>query len=74
MRDDVLTFLSSTPEGIVAEINSKLANFRTYGGLNFEVDGLYIIVRYGKLSTNLKVKCEKDEDVEVFQKTIGANY
>jgi hypothetical protein len=74
MRDDLLTYLSATPEGIVAEINSKLANFRTYGGLNFEVDGLHILVRYGKLSTNLKVRCEKEEDVAVFQKTIGANY
>lgn len=74
MRDDILTFVSNTPEGIVTEINSKLANFRTYGGLNFEVDGLHIMVKYGRMSTNLKIRCDKDEEVALFEKSHVYNY
>jgi hypothetical protein len=74
MRDDLLTYASANPEGIVAEINSKLANFRTYGGLNFQVEGKNIKVRYGKLSTNLYIKCDTEESVALFEKTIGTNF
>lgn len=74
MRDDVLIYASITPEGIVAEINSKLANFRTYGGLNFEVDGLNIRVLYGRMSTNLLIKCETVDEVDAFTKNVPANF
>jgi hypothetical protein len=70
-RDDLLIYVSNTPEGIVAEINSKLANFRTYGGLNFEVDEDNIKVFYGKMSTNLLVRANQHEEVETFMKTTG---
>jgi hypothetical protein len=70
-RDETLIYVSNTPEGIVAEINSKLANFRTYGGLNFEADEDNIRVFYGKMSTNLLVKAEKLEEVDTFIKLAG---
>jgi hypothetical protein len=73
-RDDLLIYVSSTPEGIVSEINSKLANFRTYGGLNFENDEGNIRVFYGKLSTNLLVKPHAKEDIETFMKATSKNF
>jgi hypothetical protein len=73
-RDEILIYVSNNPEGIVAEINSKLANFRTYGGLNFEVDDDNIKVMYGRMSTNLLVKSDIKENVELFVKSVGSNY
>jgi hypothetical protein len=74
IRDELLTYASATPEGIVAEINNKLANFRTYGGLNFEVDELNIAVKFGRLSTNLLIKCDNVDEVETFIKGIEKNF
>ena len=66
-RDDVLIYVSNTPEGIVSEINSKLANFRSYGGLNFEYDGDNVRVLYGKMSTNLLVKTDTKIEIGIFE-------
>lgn len=74
MRDDVLTYAGTTPESIIGSINKNLANFRTYGGLNFEVDGLTILVKFGRLSTNLRVRCEKEDEVDTFLKATEKNF
>lgn len=74
MRDGLLTYASATPEGIVSEINNKLANFRTYGGLNFDYEEKHIVVKFGKMPTNLHVRCDTDEEAALFEKTIGGNY
>lgn len=67
LRDDTLIYLANSPEGIVNEINSKLANFRTYGGLNFEVEDNIIKVFYGRMSTNLRVKTDTPEEIAIFE-------
>jgi hypothetical protein len=67
LRDDTLIYLANSPEGIVNEINSKLANFRTYGGLNFEVEDNIIKVFYGRMSTNLRVRTNTPEEIAIFE-------
>ena len=74
IRDELLVQLSNTPEGIVSEVNRNLANFRTYGGLNFRDHGQYFLACYGNLETNLKVKWDTPEDKAMFEKIVGVNF
>ena len=73
-RDDTLVQLSSTPEGIVGEVNRVLANFRTYGGLNFRDDGLVFTAYYGNLKTNLTVRWDKEVDKKDFETKVTMNF
>jgi len=73
-RDDVLLQLSSSPEGIISEVNRALANFRTYGGLNFREDNNVFTAYYGNLKTNLTVRWEKEEDKKDFEDKVQTNF
>ena len=66
--------LSSTPEGIVSEVNRALANFRTYGGLNFREEGTHFVAYYGNLKTNLTVRWDKHQEKETFEKGVTINF
>jgi len=73
-RDDTLIQLCATPEGIVSEVNRALANFRTYGGLNFHEEGNHFVAYYGNLKTNLTVRWEKEEDKKDFEDKVQTNF
>lgn len=73
-RDETLVQLSSTPEGIVGEVNRALANFRSYGGLNFRHDGNIFIAYYGNMKTNLWVRWDSDSDKKDFEDKVQTNF
>lgn len=73
-RDETLLQLSSTPEGIVSEVNRALANFRTYGGLNFREDGNNFVAYYGNLATNLTVRWDKPDEKVTFEMSVTVNF
>lgn len=73
-RDDTLVQLSSSPEGIVGEVNRALANFRTYGGLNFREDGNLFTAYYGNLKTNLTVRWDQESDKKEFESKVTTNF
>ena len=70
----MLIYVTADPQLIVFEINKLLARFKSYGSLNFEEEHLNFYVRYGKLKTNLLVKCEKKEDSERLMKNVTVNF
>jgi hypothetical protein len=74
IRDETLIQMCRTPEAVVSEINKSLANFRTYGGLNFRDESVYFLACYGSLATNLKVKWDTEEEKAIFEKNIGVNF
>lgn len=74
LRDELLIQMTKTPEAIVSEVNRALANFRTYGGLNFRDEGTHFVARYGSMTTNLKVKWDTQEDKVLFEKVATINF
>jgi hypothetical protein len=74
LRDETLIQIGNSPEAIVSEVNRALANFRTYGGLNFVDENIYFVARYGTMTTNLKVRWDKPEEKEAFEKVVTVNF
>ena len=73
-RDELLIQVGHSPEHIVAEVNKALSGFRSYGGLNFVDEETHLTARYGQLRTNLTVRWDKQEDKELFEKTVTMNF
>ena len=74
LRDRTLIQVADSPERIISEVNKALANFRTYGGLNFREEGELFVAYYGNMQTNLFIDTDGPETREAFLAVIQKNW